>query len=93
MSEKETKVRFFTPNNLENHTSEGKGKEKKKRARRRKGGEEKKKRSVATWEMERSFWPKNKLFNGRGLFGGKVFKNPARDKEEFKHELVITSNK
>ena len=39
------------------------------------------------------FWPKKKLFDGRGIFGGNVFKNSARDIKEFKHELVITRNK
>ena len=88
MSEKETKVRFFAPDNLENHTSEGKGKEKKKE---RGGGREEKRKKKDRWPLGRwrSFWPKNKLFDGRGRFGSNVFKNPARDKEEF----VITSNK
>ena len=36
-----TKVRFFAPENLENHTSEGKGKEKKKE---RGGGREEKRK-------------------------------------------------
>ena len=43
MSEKASKGRFLKPEKLQNHSNEGKGKEKKKeRARRRKGGEEKK---------------------------------------------------
>ena len=44
MSEKETKVRFFAPDNLENQTSEGKGKEKKKE--RGGGREEKRKKKI-----------------------------------------------
>ena len=47
---------------------------------RRKGGEEEKMAALivfmlATLEI---FGRKNKLLDGRGLFGGKVFKNPAR---------------
>ena len=34
--------RFFAPDRLKNHTSEGKGNEKKKNARKKKGGQEKK---------------------------------------------------
>ena len=30
--------------------------------------------------LEILFWPKNKLSEGRGLFGGNVFKNPARNR-------------
>ena len=41
MSEKPSKSRFFKRHKLQNHTNEGKGKEKKK-AGRKKGGEEKK---------------------------------------------------
>ena len=44
MSEKQTKVRFFGPHNLENHTNEGKGKEKKKE--RGGGREEKRKKTI-----------------------------------------------
>ena len=42
MSEKQTKIKFFGPHNLENHTSEGKGKEKKKERGGRKEGKRKK---------------------------------------------------
>ena len=43
LTEKASKGRFLKPEKLQNHSNEGKGKEKeKKRARRRKGGEEKK---------------------------------------------------
>ena len=63
MSEKETKVRFFAPDNLENHLSEGK-EEKKERG----GGREEKRKKIDRWPLGRwrSFWPKNKLFDGRG---------------------------
>ena len=42
MSEKASKGTFLKPEKLQNHSNEGKGKEKKKSARRSKGGEEKK---------------------------------------------------
>ena len=42
MSEKGQKAGFLAPDRLENHSSEGKGKEKKKERRKKKRGEEKK---------------------------------------------------
>ena len=49
------------------------------RARRKKGGEGKKKQlfyfQVSYWLLLR--WPKQ-LIDRRGLFGGDIFKNPAR---------------
>ena len=42
LSEKASKSRFLKPKKLQNHSNEGKGKEKKESARRRKEGEEKK---------------------------------------------------
>ena len=42
LSEKASKGRFLGPYKLQNHTNEGKGKEKKKEREERKGGEEKK---------------------------------------------------
>ena len=70
---------------------------KEKERRKRKSEEEEgrrreRKRSVATWEMGEVL-AKKKLFDGRGIFGGNVFKNSARDIKEFKHELVIKRNK
>ena len=70
MSEKGSKGTFLKPEKLQNHSNEGKGKEKKKE--RGEGKEEKKKKSIvallgfviATLEI--------------GLFGDNVIKNPAR---------------
>ena len=79
--EKPSKGRFFNPDKLQNHTNEGKGKEKKKEP----GGrqeEKRKKQWLHSWFLEwllwRSFLAENKLLGGRGLFGDKVFKNLAR---------------
>ena len=80
LSEKPSKGRFLKPDKLQNHTNEGKGKEKKERARRKKGGEEKKAMVallvfiMATLEIVL----RPKLLGGRGLFGDNVFKNLAR---------------
>ena len=46
MSEKGQKAGFLAPDRLENHSSEGKGKEKKKERRKRSGKEEKKKKAM-----------------------------------------------
>ena len=82
MSEKASKGRFLKPEKLQNHSNEGKGKEKKKeRARRRKGGEEKKAMVallvfiIATLEI---VFGRKKLLDAKGPFGDDVFKNPAR---------------
>ena len=82
MSEKASKGRFLKPEKLQNHSNEGKGKEKKKeRARRRKGGEEKKAMVallvfiIATLDI---VFGRKKLLDAKGLFGDDVFKNPAR---------------
>ena len=54
----------------------------KERSRRKRGGEEKKAVVallvfiMATLEL--LFWPKKKLLDAKGPFGGNVFKNPAR---------------
>ena len=81
LSEKASHGRFLKPDKLQNHSNEGKGKEKeKKRAGRKKVGEEKKAMVallvfiLATLE---SFWPK-KLLDAKDPFGDNVFKNPAR---------------
>jgi len=81
LSEKASKGRFLKPEKLQNHSNEGKGKEKKKE--RREGKEGKKNAMpallvfiIATLE---SFWPKKKPFHANGLFGDNVvIKNPAR---------------
>ena len=73
------KAGFVKPHKLQNHSNEGKGKEKNK-ARRRKGGEEKKAMVlllVAIMATLEILWPK-KLLDGKGPFGDNVFKNPAR---------------
>ena len=75
------KAGFFNPDKLQNHTNEGKGKEKKKEPGGRKE-EKRKKQWLHSWFLEwllwRSFLAENKLLGGRGLFGDKVFKNLAR---------------
>ena len=54
----------------------------KERAKGRKGGEEKKSNgctlSVYNSYFRVSFWPKKRMFEAKGPFGDKVFKNPAR---------------
>ena len=76
MSEKASKGRFLKPEKLENHTNEGKGKEKKKER-----GEEKKAMValsvflIATLEIG---FGRKKLLDVKGPFGDNVFKNPAR---------------
>ena len=68
---------------LQNHSNEGKGKEKKKERRRRSGKEEKKKKAMVALLVfimsyfGYSFWSK-KLLDGKGPFDDNVFKNPAR---------------
>ena len=63
-------------------TKERKGKEKKKGRGGRK--EEKRKKQLLHYYFfyngyfADSFWPEKKLLNGKGPFGGNVFKNPAR---------------
>ena len=53
----------------------------KERAGRKKGGEEKKAIVVVLFlcyaNFADSFWSKRKLLNGKGPFGGNVFKKPA----------------
>ena len=62
---------FFSPDKLENHTSEEKGNREKKERRRR----EKTNVSLLAFILATYF---GKLFDGNGLFGGNVFKPPAR---------------
>ena len=62
---------FFSPDKLENHTSEEKGNREKKERRRR----EKTNVSLLAFILATYF---GKLFDGNGLFGGNVFKTPAR---------------
>ena len=57
---------FLSPEKLENHPSEGKGKEKKRK---------KTNVSLLAFILATYF---GKLFDGKGLFGGNVFKTPAR---------------
>ena len=81
LSEKASKGRFLKPEKLQNHSNEGKGKEKKKEQ--GEGKEEKRKKSNGcTLSFYNSFfgdsfWPK-KLFDTKGPFGDNVIKNPAR---------------
>ena len=63
---------FFSPDKLENHTSEEKGNREEKERRRR----EKTNVSLLAFILATYF---GKLFDGKGLqFGGNVFKTPAR---------------
>ena len=81
MSEKASKGRFLKPEKLQNHSNEGKGKEKKKE--RGEGKEGKKKKAmvallvfiIATLEIVLA---EKKLLDAKGPFGENVFKNPAR---------------
>ena len=79
MSEKWPKGRFFAPGKLENHTSEGKVKEKKKERGGRK--ETRKKAMVALLVFMlaslEAVLAQKKLLDRTSLFGGNVFKNPA----------------
>ena len=76
LSEKASKGRFLKPEKLQNHSNEGKGKEKKKER-----GEEKKAMVtllviiIATLEI---VFGRKKLLDAKGPFGDDVFKNPAR---------------
>ena len=70
---------FVKPDKLQNHSNEGKGKEKKKER-----GEEKdlEKGNGCTLSLyislEILFGPNKKLLDGKGPFGDNVVKNPAR---------------
>ena len=72
---------FLKPEKLQNHTKEGKGKEKKKDG--GEGKEEKKKKArvlllvfiIATLEI---IFGRKLLFDAKGPFGGNIIKNPAR---------------
>ena len=77
-----SKGMFLTPEKLQNHNNEGKGKERKKE--RGEGKDQKKKSNGCTLSFynsyfRESFWPK-KLFDAKGPFGDYVIKNPARFK-------------
>ena len=63
---------FFSPDKLENHTSEEKGNREEKERRRR---EKTNVSSPLAFILATYF---GKLFDGNGLFGGNVFKTPAR---------------
>ena len=75
---------FLKPEKLQNHSNEGKGKEKKKE--RGEGKEEKKKNNgkiallvfVVAATLEIVFGGKKKLFDTKGPFGDNVIKNLAR---------------
>ena len=76
MSEKASKGRFFKPEKLQNHTNEGKGKREKKE----RGKEKKAMVALLVLIIATSgdnFWPKKKLLNAKGSFGGNVIKNAA----------------
>ena len=76
-----SKGRLSGRDKLQNHTNEGKGKEKKKRASRKKGGEEKKhgctlgfyKGYFGVFGRKKKCWIQKVHFSG-----GNGFKNPAR---------------
>ena len=76
MSEKASKGRFLNPEKFQNHSNEGKGKEKNKER-----GEEKKAMVallgfiIATLEI---IFGRKKLLDAKGSFGDNVIKNPAR---------------
>ena len=83
LCEKEPKGRVFSARLARNHTSQEKGKEKKKE----RGGRKVKKRKKKQWlHSDFLYWlpwrvfarKKKKMLDGRGPFGGNVFKNPAR---------------
>ena len=80
LGEKASKVTFFKPEKLQNHSDEGEGKEKKKE--RGEGKEEKKKKSNGCTlrfynsYFGDSFWPK-KLFDTKGPFGDNAIKTPT----------------
>ena len=63
--------RVFTPDELENHPSEEKGKREEKERRRR----EKSNVSLLAFILATYF---GKLLDGKGVFGGNVFKTSAR---------------
>ena len=68
--------RVFLPGKLENHTSERKGKEKRKRE--EEGGEDKKAMfALLLATLNILFGRGKKMFDGRGLFDGIVFKTAA----------------
>ena len=73
---------FPQPEKLQNHSNEGKGKEKKKERGEVKGGEEKKAMVallvfiIATLEF--LVFGRKKLFDAKGQFVDNVIKNPAR---------------
>ena len=67
---------FLSPEKLENHPSEGKGKEKRKGRGERKEEKRKNNFSLLAFILATYF---GKLFDGKGLqFGGNVFKTLAR---------------
>ena len=73
------KAGFFAPDKLDNHTIEGKGKNKQiERAKRKKGGGKKKAMVapiVLTFSTLEIVFGQKKMLPGRGLFGRNVFKN------------------
>ena len=81
MSEKASTGKFLKPEKLQNHSNEGRGKEKKKQ--RGEGKEEKRKKAmvallvfiIATLEI---VFGRKKLFDTKGPLGHNVIKNPAR---------------
>ena len=80
MSENASKGRFLKPEKLQNHSNEGKGKEKKKEQ--GEGKEEKKKSNgkIALSVFVVATLEENKLFDAKGPFGDNVIKNLARFK-------------
>ena len=77
--EKGQKAGFlFSPDKLEKHTSERKSRRNTKSEEERRRTEKMAAHIVFMLANLEIFGRKNKLLDGRGLFGGKVFKNPAR---------------
>ena len=76
LSENASKSRFIKPEKLQNHSNEGKGKEKKKER-----GEEKKAMVALLVFIMATLtivFGRKKLLDPNGPFGGNIIKNPAR---------------
>ena len=81
MNEKTSKDKFLKPEKLQNHISEGKGKEKKKEE--GEGMEKKRKKAVVAFLVFitttlKIIFGRKKLLDAKGPFGDNVIKNPVR---------------
>ena len=81
MNEKTSKYKFLKTEKLQNHISEGKGKEKKKEE--GEGMEEKRKKAVVAFLVFitttlKIIFGRKKLLDAKGPFGDIVIKNPVR---------------